>query len=156
MVFYATNLYCNDTLGRGQSGLIRWRFGMNHAPGAGLIARPINQQSSSLPLAMDTPTKISNNRIRCANYWHIHIRKPYSYFNDTVRFLDLSFCILLLWYRATYIFVSTVAETINLDIHLLRATLLGPIHLPVFWIFYEWSMQLCDQNKDNLLGLQIT
>ena len=34
----------------GQPGIMRWHFVMNHTPGAGLIARPVDLQSSVLPL----------------------------------------------------------------------------------------------------------
>ena len=39
--------YCKAILGRGKHGM---NFVMNHAPGAGSIARPVDQQSSTLPL----------------------------------------------------------------------------------------------------------
>ena len=37
-------------LGRPQHGLMRWNFVMKHARGAGLIPRPVDQQSITLPL----------------------------------------------------------------------------------------------------------
>ena len=38
-------LYCKAILGRGKPGIMRrLTFVMNHAPGAGSIARPVDQQ----------------------------------------------------------------------------------------------------------------
>ena len=37
---------CKAILYRGQPGLMRWIFIMNHAPGAGSIAWPVDQQSN--------------------------------------------------------------------------------------------------------------
>ena len=53
MLFYASILHCKAILGRGQPELIR--FVMNHAPGLRLIARPVDQQSSALPLQHRRP-----------------------------------------------------------------------------------------------------
>ena len=41
-------LHCKAILGRGQPGLNGMNFVMNHALGAGSIARPVDQQSSAL------------------------------------------------------------------------------------------------------------
>ena len=51
-------LHCKAILNRGQPGLMmanEMNFAMNHAPGAGLIARPVDQQSSILPLYYGCP-----------------------------------------------------------------------------------------------------
>ena len=48
-------LHCKDILSQGQSGLMRWTFGTNHAPGAETITRPVDLQSSSLPVCYDCP-----------------------------------------------------------------------------------------------------
>ena len=50
----------NGVLGQGYTGpRTTWanemNFGMKHAPGAGLIARPVDLQSSMLPLSCDCP-----------------------------------------------------------------------------------------------------
>ena len=53
-MFQATILHCNAILVR-----VNWPnemiFVRNHAPGAALIARPIDQQSSALPLCYGRP-----------------------------------------------------------------------------------------------------
>ena len=49
MVFYDPILHGRALLGRIQSVIMR-SFGMDHAPDAGLIARPVDLQSCALPL----------------------------------------------------------------------------------------------------------
>ena len=55
MVFWGTVLHCKAILGREQPGLL-WNFIMNHAPGAGLIIKPVDQQSSPIPLCHRCPS----------------------------------------------------------------------------------------------------
>ena len=45
--------------GPGTTWANEMNFGMNHAPGAGLIARPVDLQSSVLPLCHDCPHKVT-------------------------------------------------------------------------------------------------
>ena len=42
-------------------------FVMNHAPGAGSIARPVDQQSSAIPRALyhGCPLKLTDKRVVC-------------------------------------------------------------------------------------------
>ena len=59
MVYVAIILYCSSILGLGQPALIIIiNYGMNHAPGTGPIARPIDLQSSTLPLHLVCPYSI--------------------------------------------------------------------------------------------------
>ena len=55
MVFQATILHCKAVLGWGATWANEINFGMNHAPVAGSIAQPVDQQSSALPLCYDPP-----------------------------------------------------------------------------------------------------
>ena len=59
VINYAMILHCKTILSRGQPGLmiwiVWWIFVVNHAPGAGSIARPVDQQSSALPLCYGHP-----------------------------------------------------------------------------------------------------
>ena len=59
--WFIINKWMNDEimrwkakLGWGQPGLLRW-FGMKHVPGAGLIVKPANLQSSAPPLCKGYP-----------------------------------------------------------------------------------------------------
>ena len=60
-------LHCKVILGLGQPGLNEMNFLMNHAPGAGLITPPVDQQSSVLQLYHRRPPNLqimkgNNNR----------------------------------------------------------------------------------------------
>ena len=50
LVLKATVLHCKAILGWGQLKLMEWIFVLNHVPGAGSIAWPVDQQSSVLSL----------------------------------------------------------------------------------------------------------
>ena len=51
-------LYCKATLTRGQPGVMRWRFSMEHDPGERLIAWPVDLQPSVLPVCYGWPLKL--------------------------------------------------------------------------------------------------
>ena len=56
---WAIILCCKAILGSGQPKLMRMNFDMTHAPGAGLIARPVDQQSSVLSLSRGCPHQVA-------------------------------------------------------------------------------------------------
>ena len=48
-------LHSKATLGWDKPWLMRFILGVNHAPGAGSSAQPVDLQSSALPLCYDCP-----------------------------------------------------------------------------------------------------
>ena len=63
VVFYAVILHCKAILGQGKHGLNKIYFSTSYAPGSALITRPVDLQSSMLPLCYDYPLWVINTSV---------------------------------------------------------------------------------------------